>query len=278
MQTKTFDLIEMKADPETGTFTALASVFGNVDLVGDRMMPGSFKNTLAKWRATGDPIPVILSHKWDDPWATIGEADPRSVLETEKGLLVQGKLDMDNPLAKQVHNLMSRRLLKGWSFGYTVPAGGQKRNNGANEVMEVDLVEVGPTLKGANPEAQLQAVKSGILKPEEINWAVKEADVEQKAPGSDSMAMSGLMDRMKELMAGDPPSPEAMLAFARRVMNELAKSAEPDAKDAPAEELHDTTQDTQDTATDGIEGGKAVEPRPRDPLHDKFDRILLGLE
>lgn len=277
MQTKTFPLVEMKADLETGTFSALASVFGNVDLVGDRMMPGSFKNTLAKWRASGDPLPIILSHKWDDPWATIGEADPRAVVETDRGLLVQGRLDLENPLAKQVHNLMSRRLLKGWSFGYTVPKGGQKRANGANEITEVDLVEVGPTLKGANPEAQLQAVKSGMLQPDQINWALKDdGAAETKAPGSDSATMSALMDRMGQLMNGDPPSPEAMLAFARRVVNDLGggKSDEPAEPDVPKPE----DDPTSTTATNGIEGGKADAPRPRDPLADQFERILLGLE
>lgn len=270
MQTKTFELIESKADPETGTFTALASVFGNVDLVGDRMMPGSFQNTLAKWRASGDPIPVILSHKWDDPWATVGEADPRAVLETDRGLLVQGQLDLDNPLAKQVHKLMSRGLLKGWSFGYTVPAGGQRHKNGANEILEVDLVEVGPTLKGANPEAQLQAVKSGYLTADQIAFDRTDVAPEEKAMGA-------LMDRMRALMEGGEPSEEAMLAFARRVMSELGKADEDLAnKELPQDEPQDT-QDTQE-ATDGIEGGKAEEPRPRDPLQDKFDRILLGIE
>jgi hypothetical protein len=47
MKHKTFDLVEVKADGEAGEFSALASVFGNVDLGGDRMMPGSFTR---RWR------------------------------------------------------------------------------------------------------------------------------------------------------------------------------------------------------------------------------------
>lgn len=162
MKHKTFELIEAKAEGDAGQFTALASVFGNVDLVGDRMMPGSFSKTLENWRASGDPIPVILSHQWDDPMALIGKADPRAVYESDQGLVVQGQLDMDNPVAKQVHKLMKDRLLKGWSFGYTVPQGGQKMKDGVNEVTQVDLIEVGPTLKGANPEARLEAVKAAL--------------------------------------------------------------------------------------------------------------------
>lgn len=161
MERKTFNLIETKANGD-GSFTALASVFGNVDHVGDRMMPGAFAKTLERWRSSGDPIPVILSHQWEDPNYVVGKADPRAVYEDERGLVVQGQLDLSNPIGKQVHKLMKERLLKGWSFGYTVPQGGQGQKNGANEVTEVDLVEVGPTLKGANPEAHLEAIKSAL--------------------------------------------------------------------------------------------------------------------
>jgi hypothetical protein len=56
---------------------------------------------------------------------------------------------------------MQRRSLKEFSFGYSVPPGGQRRgNDGANEIIEIDpLVEVGPTLKGMNPATELHAVK-----------------------------------------------------------------------------------------------------------------------
>ena len=129
MKHKTVELIEVKAEEdgqEPGTFSALASVFGNVDHVGDRVMPGAFKKTLGKWRESGRPLPVILSHQWENPFATIGKADPRAVLETDDGLLVQGMLDIEhNDTAKQVHRLMKAGLMTGWSFGYTVRDGGE---------------------------------------------------------------------------------------------------------------------------------------------------------
>jgi HK97 family phage prohead protease len=159
LQKKTFDLIEVKADEERGTFTALASVFGNVDLGGDKMVKGAFKNTLEKWRKSGRSIPVILSHQWDSLTAYVGKADPRAVYEDDRGLMVQGQLFMDKEAGRDVYRLMKEGLLTGWSFGYKVPAGGQKKNGKVNEVTEVDLFEVGPTLVGMNPEAQLQEVK-----------------------------------------------------------------------------------------------------------------------
>ena len=162
MEHKSFDLIETKADDEAGHFTALASVFGNVDLVGDRMMPGAFKNTLEEKRQKNAVLPIVFSHAWDDPMKFIGEADTHAVLETEEGLLVQGKLDINNgnPVADQVHKAMKKGWITDWSFGFTVREGGEKKVKGVNEISDVDLIEAGPTLKGANPEAQLQIVKS----------------------------------------------------------------------------------------------------------------------
>jgi len=166
MQHKSFTVDVKAADSEAGTFEALVAVFGNVDSVGDRIIPGAFQKTLARWRASGDPIPVILSHKHDDPMAHIGIADPNDVVETERGLQVRGSLDIaDNETAKQVHRLMRRRSLKEFSFGYRIPRGGEKAaKDGANELLEIDLVEIGPTLKGANPSTELHAVKTALGK------------------------------------------------------------------------------------------------------------------
>jgi HK97 family phage prohead protease len=158
---------EMTLDqtPDAGTFEATVAVFGNVDKVGDRVMPGAFTNTLAKWRASGDPIPVILSHQWENAMAHIGVVNPADAVETPKGLRLRGTLDVeDNEVARQVHKLMARRSLKEFSFGYSVPAGGsRKARDGANELLEIDLAEVGPTLKGMNPSTELHAVKSAVV-------------------------------------------------------------------------------------------------------------------
>lgn len=166
VQRKTFDLIESKSE-DSGSFTALASVFGNVDKGGDRMMKGAFSKTLAKLRESGKALPIILSHQWDDIRAYVGKADPRAIYEDERGLVVQGQLFMDDPDAKKVHRLMKEGLLTGWSFGYHVPAGGRKNVDGVNEISEVELYEAGPTLVGMNDQARLEAIKSVALECEQ---------------------------------------------------------------------------------------------------------------
>ena len=161
MRSKQIELVESKAD-DAGSFAALASVFGNTDSQGDRVMPGAFSDTLKSWRSSGREIPVIFSHRSDELSAWIGSADPSEVRETARGLEVRGRLDVsDNPTAKQVAKLMKRGNLSGWSFGYTVPAGGESiAEDGANELHRIELLEVGPTLRGANQEARTLAIKS----------------------------------------------------------------------------------------------------------------------
>lgn len=140
----------------TGQFTALVSVFGNVDVVKDRVMPGAFTTTLKAWEDTGAPIPVIWSHQWADPDLHIGVVTKAQ--ETEAGLLVEGQLDMENPKARQVAKLLAERRVKEFSFGYDVLAANDV--DGVRELHALELFEVGPCLKGANPATVLVDAKT----------------------------------------------------------------------------------------------------------------------
>ncbi len=171
---KTYEVASFKAlpdeDGQTGRFEALVSVFGNVDLQGDVVMPGAFEKSLAKWQEAGDPIPVIWSHDWADPFAHIGFVDPKNAVEimpgtkagTEGrgGLKVVGQIDLDKPFARQVYDLMKTRRVKEFSFAYDVVAENFNEQTSANELHILDIIEVGPTLKGANPDTVSLSVKS----------------------------------------------------------------------------------------------------------------------
>jgi HK97 family phage prohead protease len=151
---------EFKTLGDKGKVEAIVSVFGNVDRIGDRVMPGAFQKTIAAWKESGDPVPVILSHSWDDPWAHIGVVD--DLEEVDKGLKATYTLDIDsNPVAAQVYRLMKRRSLKEHSFGYEI-RDERIAKDGANELLDVDLIEIGPTLKGMNSDTELLGVKSAL--------------------------------------------------------------------------------------------------------------------
>ena len=154
---KTAQIAHFKALDDSGTFEAIVSVFGNVDLVGDRVVKGAFADSLAEWAASGDPIPVIWSHQWADPDMHIGAVTEAE--ERDEGLYVKGTLDLDAPVAAQVHRLLKSRRVREFSFAYDV-LDEKKSRDGANELLKLGIIEVGPTLKGANPDTVLIDAKA----------------------------------------------------------------------------------------------------------------------
>ncbi len=157
MRFKTFDA-KVKSDDGAGEFEALVSVFGNVDSTGDRVVPGAFAGTLARWAQSGDPIPVIWSHRWEDPDYHIGHVVAAE--ERDDGLWVRGQLDLEHSKAQQVYRLLKGRRVTQFSFAYDV-VDERRASDGANELLALDVFEVGPTLVGANRATDLLAVKAG---------------------------------------------------------------------------------------------------------------------
>lgn len=171
--TKAFPITAIKAvDTEAGTFEAVVSVFNNVDYHGDRILPGAFANSLERWRDAGDPIPVIFSHGWHDLSNYLGTADPKDVRELmpgdaelpevireNGGLMVKGTIDTEEPEGRKAIKLLKGRVIREFSFAYDILEQ-DRGEDGHNELKELDLIEVGPTLKGANPLTQLVAAKA----------------------------------------------------------------------------------------------------------------------
>lgn len=172
---KSFPVYGFKAiSGAPGQYEAYYAVFGNVDLVNDRIVYGAFKNTLDRWKTSGDPIPVIFSHQWDSLDAHVGE-----VLEAEErpagdvrlpeelkelgGLYTKFQLDLEVDGGKKMDRILSKRRIREGSFAYDIPEGGQRKaDDGANELTELELIEVGPTLKGANPATRLASVGAHV--------------------------------------------------------------------------------------------------------------------
>lgn len=156
---------------EPGTFEAVVSVFGNVDLGGDRVLFGAFSKSLERWRESGDPIPVVWSHQWDDLDAHVGvvleakelpPGDPAlagTPIAANGGLWIKARLDTDEDFAARLWKRLERRSIREFSFAYDV-IDERRAGDGANDLVELDVIEVGPTLKGMNPATELLLAKS----------------------------------------------------------------------------------------------------------------------
>lgn len=181
-----------------GQFEALVSAFGNVDLQGDRVLPTAFDKSIADWQAKGDPIPIAFSHDWS-PWGIIGSAEPGDIEATPEGLKVKGSFDVEtNPTAAQAYSLVKRRLVKEWSFAYDVVKE-KKAADGANDLAELDLIEAGPTLKGANSLTETLSVKAAVA----LRDAVDRVGVRESAQ-IPSAVERGWLAALESVAAGHP--------------------------------------------------------------------------
>jgi HK97 family phage prohead protease len=161
--------VEVAEDAPDGEFTAVVAVFGNVDSQGDVVDKGAFADSLAAWAAKGDPIPVIFNHDWANPFAHIGSLLAENAEETDRGLEIRAHIDMDEPYAAKVYKLMKQRRLTQFSFTARAAEGGwslESLDDGTvvSHLKKLDLIEVGPTLVGANSLTELVSIKSGLGK------------------------------------------------------------------------------------------------------------------
>lgn len=173
MLTKSVPVTHVKAGTQDGLqegqFEALVSVMGNKDAYGDVVMPGAFDDTLAVWKASGNPIPVIWSHNYGDLTNHIGYLvdAAEKTLDGKTGLWVKGQLDVspdpEDALARKAAKLLRGKRVTQFSFSYDVLDAAQAKSDelgNYTELRKLKLYEVGPTLIGANQETELLAAKS----------------------------------------------------------------------------------------------------------------------
>jgi HK97 family phage prohead protease len=134
-------------------FEGHGSVFKNVDLGGDIVVPGAFKRSLKSHKESGTLPAMFWMHQPDKvpgKWLDMHE--------DSKGLAVHGVL-ADTELGKEIHTLLKMGAVGGLSIGYrTIDQDYDK--NGNRLLKELDLPEVSVVSLPMNPLAQVAHVKS----------------------------------------------------------------------------------------------------------------------
>lgn len=210
---------------DEGQFEGYASVFGNVDSYGDIVVKGAFAESLAEWRAKGDPIPLLWGHDFHDPFSNIGVID--SAEEDDHGLKVRGTFDLDNPKAVQVYRLAKGRRTTGMSFAYDVRD--SERKDDANYLKELRIYEASIVPIGANPLAGVEVVKSAAagmvsaMKAGRVISAKNESALREARDAIDSVLSSLGDEDGKAAPAADPHDQEKA-------------SGEPEAKSGASDE------------------------------------------
>jgi HK97 family phage prohead protease len=144
--------MEIKKLESDGEFEGYASVFNNVDLGYDVVMPGAFKKKDMALTKDGQ-IRVLYQHNQDQP---IGKA---RIDEDEKGLHFTGRLVLENPVAKTAHAMMKEGILDGMSIGYDA-IDSDFTEGGVRRITKGKLWEISLVTFGMNPKARVEAVKA----------------------------------------------------------------------------------------------------------------------
>lgn len=133
-----------------GVFEGYASLFGVADGAGDVVMPGAFRDSIARRGAAA--IRMLFQH---DPGQPIGVW--RELSEDNRGLLVRGQLTRNVQRADELRRLLAEGAVDGLSIGFKTLVASRDRATGHRRLMRLDLWEISivtfPMLAGARVTA-----------------------------------------------------------------------------------------------------------------------------
>jgi HK97 family phage prohead protease len=219
MERKAF-ATEFKVSGDGRTVEGYASTFGNVDLVGDVVMPGAYKKTIAQRK---NRIRVLRDH--EAPIGVLVDA-----VEDSKGLHTITRLS-DTPLGNETLTLLRDGAIDSMSIGYAplVKDYTQKDGQQVRLLKEIRLDEVSYVTFPANEEAGVVAVKqiealdrafaeykAGRLSADELASLVKAAP----AVDAPSVAPAAVAQLHPETPGSDNPESAALLAEIKAMLGD----------------------------------------------------------
>ena len=149
--------------PDEGIVDAVVSVFNNVDVVGDRILPGAFAKSIERKAPK-----IVWMHDWGAPVGkTIeakelqpGDAGLPEQIRTLGGLRLKMQFNLETQRGREAFSDIKAGIIDEFSIGFSINE--EQNNGGIREIVEATLYEASPVLYGANPETRLISAKSGL--------------------------------------------------------------------------------------------------------------------
>lgn len=161
--------IEFKAagdDEPEGTIYGYGSKFGLVDSYGEAVQKGAFRKSLAAWRKSKRPIPMLWQHNSNQP---IGAW--HSYEEDDTGLLLKGLINVETTRGHDAWSDVKAQAVGGLSIGYKEVRADPftwEPTETPRRLFEVDLREVSVVTFPALKEAQIDKVKAALASGEPL--------------------------------------------------------------------------------------------------------------
>lgn len=186
---------------DAGVFSGWANVFNEKDLGGDIVLPGAFKDSIAAWQASGNALPLLWNHAFDDVRGAWLELEER-----EKGLWAKGQLNLDTAAGRDARALLNQPAVDGLSIGYSLKKGGYRYDEVQQAwlLSKIDLNEISIVTFPMNQSSRVDRVKSMRRRGEavtvrEIERALRELGFSQgeakRVAGAAGMAESDAIGR-----------------------------------------------------------------------------------
>lgn len=159
MQTKLFSAQELKFSTNESGITYIkgyASVFGGIDSVGDRIVPGAYSKTLEDLEA-GKKRKIHM--RWNHYGEVIGKWT--TFKEDEKGLYVEGELTPGHSIADNAAASLKHGAIDGLSIGYVVKD--SEEVGPIRELKEIELIEISIVEEPADNSARVASIKSALM-------------------------------------------------------------------------------------------------------------------
>ena len=131
------------------------SVFRNIDMGGDIVIPGAFRRTLGAHRRSGTLPQMFWMHKPDHVpgrWTAMSEDDT--------GLAVRGEL-ADTALGNDMRTLVKMKAVRGLSIGYRA-VDVDYDSDGNRLLKDINLIEVSLVSLAMNPLARIESAKARL--------------------------------------------------------------------------------------------------------------------
>lgn len=161
--------IESKDDKDQGIVEAYVSIFNNIDLDGDIIKMGAFKESLKAKLPKG-----VWMHDWNIPIAKTLKAE-----EHEKGLFIQAQFNLETQRGKEAYSDIKFGIIDEFSIGFRVLD--FEWDEADNRVIKkVKLYEWSPVLAGANPDTELLDVKNKKVEKKKKEDVIDFVDIDYK--------------------------------------------------------------------------------------------------
>lgn len=153
--------LDIKKLTTEGEFEGYGAVFNNVDLTGDKILPGAFANTL-KEKNVGE-IKMLYQH---DPSLPVGRWTEMS--EDKHGLFVKGQILTTIARGAEMLELLKAGVVDGLSIGFRTVKSMWEDGTDFRQLVDLDLWEISIVTFPANTKARVDAVKMTLREAEHV--------------------------------------------------------------------------------------------------------------